>query len=75
MNVVGEEIMIIDCADPTKAGRKGEVVYETSKTLHVKTEGKTITVEKAGSVFQVRGSKKVLDGNEMLGRLEERLRR
>lgn len=74
MSIVGEEITIVDSRDPTKTGRKGEVVFETSKTLELKADGKTIRVEKAGSVFQLRDSKKVLDGNELIGRLEDRLR-
>jgi len=74
MSIIGEEIAIIDSRDPTKTGRKGEVVFETSNTLELDTGTKTIRVEKAGTVFQVSKSKRVLDGNELVGRLEDRLR-
>ncbi len=74
MSLVGQEITIIDSCDPTKTGRRGEVVLETSGTLELEGGGRTIVVPKAGSVFQVSGSRKVLNGDEMVGRLEDRLR-
>lgn len=74
MSLMGEEVKIIDSNDPTKTGRTGEIIFETSKTFELDTGGRRIMVEKAGSVFQVCGSKKVFNGNEMVGRLEDRLR-
>ncbi|HUI85790.1 MAG TPA: ribonuclease P protein subunit [Nitrososphaerales archaeon] len=74
MSVVGEEISIVGSRDPSMIGRAGEVVLETSNTLRLDEGGRTIVVPKAGAVFQVQGSKRVINGSEIVGRLEDRLR-
>lgn len=75
MSVIGENIMIIDSCDPTLKGRMGEIVLETSRTLMVlQRDGSKFRVEKHGTTVELLGSKKVLSGEEILGRLEDRLR-
>jgi RNase P/RNase MRP subunit p29 len=74
MSVVGTRAMIIDSKDGSLHGRKGEVVLETANTLLLKTADGTITVEKAGTVLQVDGDDEPLLGDDILGRLEDRIR-
>jgi RNase P/RNase MRP subunit p29 len=74
MSVVGEKVTIVGSRDPTKMGRRGEVVFETSKTLVLESDGKRARVEKLGTVLQLDGSRFVIDGADIAGRLEDRLR-
>ena len=73
MNVIGSKLTVVDSTDPTKRGRTGTVVMETMKTLILQAGGRKITVEKTGSAFSVEGSKAHIRGEELAGRLEDRL--
>ncbi len=75
MNVIGQTITILTSPDPTKTGRSGRVVMETANTLVLDSEGRTIRVEKSGNAFMLHGSRKVLTGPDLAGRLEDRLGR
>ena len=74
MSIVGTRAVIVDSKDGTKLGRKGEIVLETANTLVLKTAEGSITIEKAGTVLQVEGDDEPLVGDDILGRLEDRLR-
>jgi RNase P/RNase MRP subunit p29 len=75
VNVIGKTLTVFSSTDPTKVGRSGRVVLETAKTLTLESGPKTLVVEKRGSVFSVSGSKTVLSGEDIAGRLEDRLGR
>ncbi len=72
MNVIGEKLTVLGSADPSKRGKSGTVLLETARTLLVESGQKTFRIEKAGSVFQLSGSKKVVAGADIMGRLEDR---
>ncbi len=72
MIALGESVTVFDSTDPTKKGRKGDVVMETAKTLLLQTNGGRITVEKHGAVFIVSSTGEVLSGDDMKGRLQDR---
>ncbi len=74
MSVVGTKALVIDAKDGSLRGRKGEIVLETANTLLLKTAEGTITIQKAGTVLQVDGDDEPLAGNDILGRLEDRIR-
>jgi len=73
MSVVGSRVTILDSNDPTKRGRRGEVVLETANTILLRTEDGRITVEKAGTVLAVEGNDEPLPGDDLQGRLEDRI--
>ena len=73
MIVIGSRLTIVESNDPTKTGRAGTVVMETMKTLVLQVGGKNIMVEKAGSAFVLDVSKTPIRGEELAGRLEDRL--
>lgn len=75
MNVIGERITVLTSHDSTKVGRTGTVVLETAKTLVLDSGGRTIRVEKSGTGFMVQGSGQVLTGDDISGRLQDRLGR
>ena len=74
MSVVGTRAVVVDSKDGTKLGRKGEIVLETANTLLLKTAEGTIMIEKAGTVLQVEGDDEPLVGDDISGRLEDRIR-
>ena len=72
MNLIGERLTVVSSTDPTKMGKTGLVVLETANTLVIDFGPRRIRVEKAGAVFQISGSGKVLAGADIAGRLEDR---
>ena len=75
MNVIGETLTVLTASDPTKAGRTGLVVLETANMLLLDSRGTKVMVEKAGSAFMLKGSKTVVVGSDIAGRLQDRLGR
>ncbi len=72
MNVIGERLTILRSTDPSKEGRTGIVLLDTARTLVLDSNGRTLRVEKAGNAFQIWGSKRVVMGSDISGRLEDR---
>ena len=72
MNLIGEQMIVLSSSDPTKVGREGRVLLETAKTLLVESGGRTFRVEKSGSAFKLTSSGRVLTGDDVAGRLEDR---
>jgi RNase P/RNase MRP subunit p29 len=74
MNIIGHFVRVVDASDPTIAGRSGEVVLETAKTLLLTTSGENITIQKKGTVLLLADSNSIVTGDDVMGRLEDRLR-
>jgi RNase P/RNase MRP subunit p29 len=74
VSVVGEEVTVMDSSDKSMRGRKGDVVLETANTLLLRSAGTTVTVVKAGSTLLLERSRQVVVGEDLAGRLEDRLR-
>jgi RNase P/RNase MRP subunit p29 len=75
MNLIGKEITVVGATDPTKKGIRGKVVLETSKTLLLDSDRGRVRLEKRGSMMLLSPGNKEIIGDELLGRLEDRLRR
>ncbi len=73
--IVGEKIKVLDASDPGQVGLAGEVLLETSKTILVDCGGQKARIQKHDTVLQVEGRGEVIRGDEILGRLEERIAR
>ena len=74
MSIVGEDVALLKSRDPTKTGRKGKAVLETANTVILMTDRGKITVEKKGTVFLFSPSGRVVAGENVQGRLEDRLK-
>lgn len=72
MNLIGSNVTVQSCTDPSKRGLSGRVVLETANMLLLDTGKKSVMIEKNGTVL-VKGSE-VITGDEIAGRLEDRLR-
>ena len=72
MNLIGEKLEVLTSSDPGKVGKSGIVVLDTAKTIVIDTGNGNLMLEKAGATFQLSGTRKVVLGNDILGRLEDR---
>ena len=76
--LVGLDACILLSQDPSLVGRCGRVVEETARTIVLEAEdGRRIRVVKRGSIFAFRvgGEWVVVEGELIVGRLDERLKR
>jgi RNase P/RNase MRP subunit p29 len=74
MNLLGEQVTVVRASDPTKKGRRGKVVLETANTVLLVSDNGRLAVEKKGTTFLLAGSETVVSGEDIAGRLEDRLR-
>jgi len=74
MTIIGEDVAVLHARDPTKTGRKGKAVLETANTVVLMSDKGKLTIEKRGTVFLLSPSGMVAAGEDIEGRLEDRLR-
>ena len=75
MNFIGRKVKILVATDPTQVGLSGELVLERSKTLLLESHGRRLTIQKSGTVIEFAGKGGVIRGDDILGRVEERIAR
>ena len=76
--LIGLRVRVVSHSDPTLCGIEGVVVDETRNTLVIEVGGRRKRVLKLYGVFEFtlpNGKKVYLDGSEILGRPEDRLKR
>ncbi len=75
MNMIGEAVAVLHARDPTMSGTRGKAVLETANTVVLlSSKGRRLTVQKKGTVFLLSPSGTVVAGDDITGRLEDRLR-
>jgi len=74
VSIIGEEVAVLHSKDPTLTGRKGKAVLETANTVVLLSAKGGLTVQKKGTVFLLSPSGRVAAGEDIEGRLEDRLR-
>ena len=74
MSIIGEQVAILQARDPTMPGRRGKAVLETANTVVLLSDRGKVVVEKRGTVFLLSPSGRVAAGEDIDGRLEDRLR-
>jgi len=72
VNIIGERVTVLTSSDPTKAGKSGQVVLETAKTLLLDTGVRVLRIEKSGTAFLLNRSKRVVTGSDIEGKLQDR---
>jgi ribonuclease P protein subunit POP4 len=72
--LIGEEITIVDSSNKSNVGLHGKIVDETKSTIKVVQGGRTLTVLKNTITFRIERTKKVIVGNTIIKRPEERLK-
>ena len=75
--VVGLRVRIIAARNQSAVGITGMVIFDSKYMLTVKTGTGNKMVHKLGSIFEllVDDKKVIIDGTELKGRIEERLKR
>jgi len=68
-------VKILVATDPTQVGLSGELVLERSKTLLLESYGRRLTIQKLGTVIELGARGEVIRGDDVLGRVEERIAR
>ncbi|TLY17674.1 MAG: ribonuclease P protein subunit [Thaumarchaeota archaeon] len=77
MSLIGRRVKILVATDPNQVGLSGELVLERSKTLLLESHGRRLTIQKLGTVIELAGTGRgeVIRGDDILGRVEERIAR
>ena len=75
MNLIGRRAKILVATDPNQVGLSGELVLERSKTLLLESQGRRLTIQKSGTVIELAGGGDIITGDDILGRVEERIAR
>ena len=76
--LIGLNVFVKDCSDPTLSSLRGSVVDETRNTLKLKVDGKIKMVSKGVATFIFTlpdGLEVGLEGWRLVGRPEERVAR
>ncbi|MHB1909519.1 MAG: ribonuclease P protein component 1 [Nitrososphaerales archaeon] len=73
--LIGTEAKIIVSSDPTLVGRSGFVEVETKNMLLINDKGKTISIAKNTSSFELDlgGRKITINGSEIVGTPQDRI--
>lgn len=75
MNLIGRRVKVLVATDPNQVGLSGELVLDRSKTLMLESHGRRLTIQKSGTVIELAGRGEVIRGDDILGRVEERIGR
>lgn len=75
--LIGLNCKIVGANNKSQIGIEGKIVDETMKTIVIMKEGIKKTVEKKGTTFRidVGGKKLDIDGNYLLARPEDRIKK
>jgi len=70
--LLGEDVRVAAAKDPLTVGFSGRVAIETMHTITVASAQRRVVLPKVGTVLEL-ASGKVVIGDELEGRLEDRL--
>ena len=76
--LIGSKITVLQSTQPELVGMKGTIVNETKNMLDIKTGEKVVRLQKKTLTVEITfqdGVKTVVDGNKLLNRPEERLKK
>ncbi len=71
--LIGREIEVVSSTDPNFEQLRGTILDETRNMFRIAGSAADIMINKAGAVFRIGGH--TLDGDGLVGRPEERLKR
>ncbi len=72
--IIGEWVRVVSASDRTQVGVNGTVVLESANMITIE-DLRMKRVQKKGTILLLRGTKDVITGEELSGRLEDRLER
>ncbi len=72
--LIGQMIEIVHASNKQLEGLQGKIVDETKSTIALEHAGKTKILLKKAITFRLRASGRVLKGNELIRKPEERIK-
>lgn len=75
IDLIGQKIAVLQCSDPGLIGKKGTFAIESMKTITIVSGSSKLMLPKVGTVLQLQDGGRIIVGDELVGRLEDRLAR
>jgi RNase P/RNase MRP subunit p29 len=75
IDLIGQKVAVLQCTDKGIVGAKGIFALETMKTITIVSGRSKRTMPKLGTVIQLQDGGRIIVGDELEGRLEDRLAR
>ncbi len=75
IGLIGQRVAVLQCPDKGVVGTRGIFALETMKTITIVSGRSKRTMPKVGTVLQLQDSGDLVVGDELVGRLEDRLAR
>lgn len=75
IDLIGQKIAVLQCSDPGIIGKKGTFAIESMKTITIVSGSSKLMLPKVGTVLQLQEGGRIIVGDELVGRLEDRLAR
>lgn len=75
IDLIGQRIAVLQCSDPGLIGKKGTFAIESMKTITIVSGSSKLMLPKVGTVLQLQEGGRIIVGDELVGRLEDRLAR
>lgn len=75
IDLIGQRIAVLQCSDPGIIGKKGTFAIESMKTITIVSGSSKLMLPKVGTVLQLQEGGRIIVGDELVGRLEDRLAR
>ena len=75
--LIGLQVKIKECKDPTWKGRNGTIIDETKNTLLIEIDDQQKRIVKNTAIFEfnIHGKKITLDGSRIMYRPEDRIKK
>ena len=75
--LIGLQVKIMDCSDPTWKGKTGLIIDETKNTFLIETKDQQKMIAKKTAIFEfnVDGEKIIIDGSKIMYRPEDRIKK
>lgn len=76
--LIGLEVRVVNCSDPSLLGVRGKVIDETKEMLVIELNGKAKSVPKSTSSFLMTlpgGEEVEVNGRRIVGRSEDRVKK
>ena len=75
MKILGQQVSVVSCSIPSLVGVSGTLALESMRMITIVSQGRKVNLPKRGSVLRLKEGGGLVVGDEMYGRLEERLSR
>jgi RNase P/RNase MRP subunit p29 len=72
-DLIGQKVSVVKSNDKGQAGVTGSVVLESMNMLLIDNGRRKLSIPKAGTVLRLESTRELLRGDELVGRIEDRI--